>query len=215
MQARHGGAEAADGAAGELEDGGVEDGRVLALQEADLRHLAGAHHVDAGQLAQDDVADTRLLVEMVVDGREDARHDDGIDAFFLDHGTLLDDLLLPDGGLLRAVDVQTAVDVGEVAVHDPLEGGGEVGEGGHLAREGLGQAQDGHFGQATGVVLDDGVDEVGGADGEAADLVGRHAGLLEHGAHGGLDAVGDIGTGGWGLVPGDDPAVRRLGRQGV
>lgn len=68
--------------------------------------------------------------------------------------------------------------------------------------EGPGKTEDGHAREAGGVSLDDGVDEVRGADGDAGDGimgVDVRVGSLEageHGGDGGHDAVAGVGRGG-------------------
>lgn len=85
-----------------------------------------------------------------------------------------------------------------MALDDAAERGGPVGEGQGAVDEAVGaEAEHGDAGEAGGIALEDRVEEMGGADGEGADVLGGGGEAFgEKGDESGFQALGDVRRGG-------------------
>ena len=171
-----------------------------------MRTVLGEDNVCLGIVLCDPGADALLLALLPIDvhGSKDTVHDDGPNALRLDERTLLRDLILANSHDGLAVDLEAAVEKGSVGADDgaeALSGGlGPVDGWGDIARKGPAEAEDGDRRESGTVLLNDCVDEVGGADCDTRDTGGVNVGLGEESREDGMDPDGWIGSGG-GLVP--------------
>lgn len=72
IQPSHSGSETPDRLSRELEDRGVEDSGILSFQEANVGDFRRADDIDAWELSLDDPPHVFFLLEVLVDGGEDA-----------------------------------------------------------------------------------------------------------------------------------------------
>lgn len=173
---------------------GVQDGCILALQEAERSDFGRQRN---GEFLAQLLAQHRrgALLVRVGNGREHAGHRNGLEAFFADDARNRANLVLVEGADLATVELVAAVHQEVAHAHGALQLVGPVGH----AADGRGgrrtHAQSGNLVEA--LALDDGIRAMRGAQhGEADVLSGLHANLRDHFVHGRNDAAHDVFGGG-------------------
>jgi hypothetical protein len=163
-QIRHRSPEASDCPLRIAQDRGVEYARIFPLQQADIGNFARNNDVSAWDLAEYDTFHSVLLVKDFIDGRKASNNDNGGQSEFLDLSTPFYDLFFHDWRFLRAVDVQTSVNISDIAADDTCQSSWKFAERWHFSQEAFRQTNDGHTPQSPRILLDDSVDEVRGSD---------------------------------------------------
>jgi hypothetical protein len=96
-----------------------------------------ADDVGPGDFSSHDIPDSLFLPELAINGRIDSDHDDSGQVTLADLAATGYNLLLDQGCLFGAVDVQAAVRVADIAGDGRDEIGGPVAEGLDVAQEAL------------------------------------------------------------------------------
>jgi hypothetical protein len=94
-----------------------------------------------------------------------------------------------------------------VSIHDLLQGGRKIREWGNLLCEALREPNDGDFRQPSGIMLNNGIHEMGRSDCQTSDSVPVDSRLLENASHGGLDTISDIRACGWSLLLSENATI--------
>jgi hypothetical protein len=153
-----------------LENSGVQDTSILALQETNIRHLMRANNIHARKLPRNNPLNLPLLLENLIDRRENARNHHRRQPQSPDLGAPLDDLRLVDGRFLRPINMQPPINIPHIPIDDLRKPRRKIRERRYFAQEAFREPDDRHFVQSSNISLDRGVYKVRRADCHAGDV---------------------------------------------